>query len=710
MSGTVRAARFCAVISAFFFSLVLAGVPAGAAEEMEVDVVGGNSSNSLMFWLKYTNEPGGIDEAITLNTDANAYPSLNSFTFLGDTCGTPRTDVVAASTNASQLVIYTGGKGAGTPICGAADQPACPARPVGLSTSAEQVVAVATSGAAGSTPGVFTFTPDEAECGKLNLAGGNLSVDGTRIRAIADTEFARGDAVGLDDGDLLVLVSNPAMLVRVSPESIGSGPVVGEEFAGSLKVFEGYRRATPTGLAIVPGEDRSVLVTLSTGVIVNFYQGDNGWTAATLPTDNLLPNPRGIAAGAREGTPYIVVSEQNRGRYIRAELEGAGATLALLKPFREIVSPVGAPEGVAVNNEDVFLLTCFQPVTVEQKTTGCQLDGSLELHFSRGFEPDWPPRGGRVGTELILIPDPESNTLRDVNNGFLPLDQVTDIELPDALAGKGFQIPPFCRGFESANYAEPQLILVNVDINFPVKPVNFVVVTELAQELLGLDDDCKGSASRIYYHPSVEDPAVGETFTFFDTTFSCQNPSRSIVETFSPVVLCSDSLHLERLGSSLLDQSLRNTFNDQLRPRIQALKDYVAELQAAGVDPAITSFLQSLLVAFTNPDMRSITEEGLRAYYLDTARKADDGALKIFAQKQLGTFTDPAVPSDLYARMLRGFLSLAFYASETGALVEYRPPYELCQPYSYPALVNGQVTSVTADFELPDVNCAARRP
>ena len=707
MTAIIRAARFCAGVSTTFFSLLLLSMPVHAAEDREVDVVGGNSSNSLMFWLNYATEAGGIDEAVTLNTDANAYPSLNSFTFVADACGTPRTDVVAASTNASQLVVYPGGKGTGTPICGAPGQPACPARPVGLSTSAEQVVAVATSGAAGSTPGVFTFTPDVTECSKYNLAGGALSVAGHRIRAIADTEFARVDAGELEDGDLLVLVSNPAMIVRVPPGNIGASPVIGEEFAGSLGVFEAYRRATPTGMTIVPGENPSVLVTLSTGAIVNFYpDGEGMWTAAALPTDNLLPNPRGIAAGTRDGVPYIVVSEQNRGRYIRAELEGQGAALGLVKPFREIVSPVGAPEGVAVNNEDVFLLTCFQPVTVDQKTTGCQLDGSLELHFSRGFEPDWPPRGGRVGTELILIPDLDSQ--RDENGGFLPLDQVEGIELPADLKGKGFQVPPFCRGFESEN-DERQLILVNVDINFPVKPVNFVVVTELAQELLGLKDDCKASASRIYYHPSVETPVEGETFTFFDTTFSCQNPSRSIVETFSPVILCSDTLHLQRLGSSVLDQSLRNTFNDQLRPRIEALKSYVAELQAAGVDPAITSFLQGLLVAFTNPDMRSISEDDLKAYYLDTARKADDGALRIFAEKKDGTFSDPDLPPDLYARMLRGFLSLAFYASETGALEEYLPPYEFCEPYSYPALVNGALDDVEADFELPDVTCAPER-
>jgi hypothetical protein len=244
-------------------------------------------------------------------------------------------------------------------------------------------------------------------------------------------------------------------------------------------------------------------------------------------------------------------------------------------------------------------------------------------------------------------------------------------------------------------------VLINVDINFAVKPANFVVVTEQAEQLLGLAGDCKANGSRIYYRPSEPGGAL------FDTTFSCQNPSRSIVENFSPVVLCRDSFHMARVASGNVFFE-RNTLNEQLRPRIQELKDYVAELEAQGVDSAVTSFLQSLLVAFTNPNMGTISAADLKAYFLDTSRKADDGALKIFAQKQIGTFNTPGIPPDLYGRMLRGFLSLAFYASETGALQEYKPPYEFCQPYTI--AINGVPTGVNYDFELPDVECAGPRP
>jgi hypothetical protein len=356
----IRAVSILLCYSMGFFA---AGASAQQVEiPDELDVVGGNSSNSLMFWLSYSEEPDGTDQAVTLNTDANAYPSLNSFTFLRDTCGATGTDVVAASTNSSQIVIYKDGRGAGQPICGGPGQDACPARPTGLSSSTEQAIAVATSGAAGSTPGVFTFSPgsapDEA-CDQFSIQGGALSVGANKVRAITDSEFVRVDGNGLDEGDLLVLVSNPAMIVRVTSDAIaasaGTGTVAGAVFADSLNFFaNNHKKATPTGLAIVPGGNQNVLVTLSTGVIVNFHHDGFGWTSNpnnTLDASN-FPNPRGIAAGTRDDVPYIVVSEQNRGRYIRAELAGTGDGLSLVQPFREIVSPIGAPEGSRSTTRD----------------------------------------------------------------------------------------------------------------------------------------------------------------------------------------------------------------------------------------------------------------------------------------------------------------------------------------------------------------------
>jgi hypothetical protein len=695
MFSTHVAARNKAVFTILCFSLGLLVSSAAVSQEaevVEIDVVGGNSSNSLMFWLKYGVDGSDIDEAITLNNDANAYPSLNSFTFVRNTCGESRTDVVAASTNASRLVIYAGGQGAGASICGAAGQDTCPPRPVGLSTSLDGKVSVATSGASGTTPGVFTFLADETDCTSFNRSGGTLSVGTNRIRAIADTEFVRANGGGLEAGDLLVLASNPAMIVRVSPGGIVQGGASGVEFANSLAVFSGYRRATPTGLAIVPGETPNVLVTLSTGAIANFYYDGTKWVSKPFDTGGLFPNPRGIGAGTRDGVPFIVVSEQNRGRYLRVEVEedSSGSLLRSTLPgaYREIVSPVGAPEGVAVNQEepDVLVATkCFNPESEEP--TGCNF-GPGDLHFSQGFEGGLANESVRF--DVQFIPDPDSARI----GGRLRLPHPCDDD--DSCVAQDFFVPATCRGYDTTGAAEelgfggiPHLVLVDIDLlnDFLVTSGNFAQITERVKDTLGVDRECTETGARVYYHPSKDldgnDLADADGFTLFDVTVSCQNPSRGISELRSPVVFCVDPNYVARKADPNGEVGRNQFVNPNIRIFIDDLKAAVKELET--VDPALSSTLNSLLVGFTNPDMGA---GKVPAYYFETSAKADFGALAVLELKRDGVFTDD-LPRDLYARLLRGFLGLAFYAKETGALVKYYPPAEFCrvlEPYNeYPA-------------------------
>jgi hypothetical protein len=690
MTRRIGAVRFCAAKFAFVFSLGLLAGPATASED--IDVVGGNSSNSLMFWLKYGSGPGEIDEAITLNTDANAYPSLNSFTFVRDTCGADRTDVVAASTNASQLVRYAGGVGNGVRICGGTGQDPCPPRPVGLSTSTEQVIAVATSGAAGSTPGVFVFTPTAADCSKFERNGGLLrSVGGNTIRAIADTEFVRADGGGLSEGDLLVLSGNPAMIVRVTDAK--SPAATATVFADSLGVFaRDYRRATPTGLAIVPGENPNVLVTLSTGVIVNFFFDDPSqqWQSRTLDTGNMLPNPRGIAAGDRNGTPFVVVSEQNRGRYIRFEVEPtANGGLLRSSPYQEIVSPVGAPEGVAINTQgfsvSVQQAQCFDidPGPNEaENDTGCDVLGAIQVHLSSYGDGQQP--GDRITASLRLF--------EDTRSGSLP--ETLDI-------GKGFSIPNYCRGFELDD-GKRYVVLLEMGLNFEIGPANFIKVTEKVKDLLPGVGDCTEESTRIYHRPG---DSPGE---LLDKTFYCSNPSRSILDTFSPVVLCFDPLDREReevYGNPPVDANLqaaietrRDEVNDEIRRRIDSLKGIVAELRIIGNlpgDPGFTALgdeLNTRITGRTNPN-----SSWPQIRYKEASCSLDKAAVAVFNAKEtlFRGRSDLTPDKTLYARALSETLGLAFFIKKTGALEQYNPPAPLCDPGD-PA--NPQP-------ELPDVTC-----
>jgi hypothetical protein len=699
MTATRRETRIRAVsiLLCFSISFFAAGASAQQTEiPDELDVVGGNSSNSLMFWLSYSEEPGGIDQAVTLNTDANAYPSLNSFTFLRDTCGATSTDVVAASTNASQVVIYKDGRGAGQPICGATGQPACPPRPTALSSSTEQVIAVATSGAAGSTPGVFTFTPGSAPgepCDQFSVQGGALSVGANKIRAITDSEFVRVDGNGLFEGDLLVLVSNPAMIVRVTPDSIAASASTGTVFADSLSFFaNNHKKATPTGLAVVPGDNRNVLVTLSTGVIVNFYHDGSGWTSNpnnALDASN-FPNPRGIAAGTRDDVPYIVVSEQNRGRYIRAELAGTGGGLSLAPPFREIVSPVGAPEGIAINNEDLSVSVtedaCFDVNPGDNESledTGCDILGAIQVHLSSYGDGQSP--GDRITADLRLVEDTRAGSPLG------PLD-----------IGEGYFVPAACRGF-LLDDGKRYVVLLEMGLNFEVGAANFIKVTEQVKDLLPGVGDCTEESTRIFHRPG-DDP--GE---LSDKTFYCSNPSRSIMETFSPVALCFDPLDRERrlvygdppdeTNLQAAIETRRDEVNDEIRRRIESLKGIVDELRIIGDnvvdDPGFAALgddLNTYITGRTNPN-----SSWPQIRYREASCSADKGALAVFYSKEplFRDRSDLTPDKTLYARALSETLGLAFYISETGALVEHRPPWPLCDP--------GDLENPRP--ELPDVTC-----
>ncbi|MFU8896111.1 MAG: hypothetical protein ACNA8J_06965 [Gammaproteobacteria bacterium] len=718
------AARCRSAITVFSFLLLTgsyaAPLQAGATElPGELDVVGGNSSNSRMFWLNYDAENDFINEAVQVNDDASSYPNLNSFTFFRNSCGPRRADVIAASTNANQLVLYRGGKGTGGSICPAGN---CPDRPSGLSTSNEQVVAVATTGAGGSTPAVWLFRPDGCDASDEQQAlftrhgGGAFSIAGEdrlRFRSIVATDFVRADGGGLEAGDLLVLSSNPPMIARLTREQVENGETID---ASVLLDLDGFiRRATPTGMALVPGtgDIANLLVTFSTGDVVNLAISAEGDGPEATPkatrmalagAGGMFSNPQGIAAGQRNEETYFVVSEQSQGRYIRAQIarEGAKGNLAIVGDMRSIVSPVGAPQGVAINPTDdrQLISECYEPITRPDGTIGCNVAGALELHFSQGK--DGPL--GSVSANLKFIPDPLDNTARD---------ELGRLKLP-GYDGQDFFVPATCRGFEAENPqfgGVPQLVFLDIELSpdFSVTPGNFIQITELTEDLLGLDGNCIDLGTRIYYHPSKDsegNPLPGGG-TLFDTTVSCQNPSRSIVELFSPVVLCQDPFYVNRYGDGVNTQVFlhRDIVNEQVRIFLRDLKDTLEDFSVLG-ETDLAKDLKQLLVSFTNPDNRNITDADLRAYFKETADKADSGAIQVLAAKRADAFGE-GQRADIYARLLRGFLGLAFYAKETGALEKYYPPAPFCEPVNtFGDLRYAELPGVKCECSATDENFA----
>lgn len=705
--AAVRASRATGFLL-FLVGFAGSGAWANTVIPERLDAVGGNSSNSRLLWLNYDIDDPLINQAVQVNTaaDASARPSLNSFAFFQNTCGPKRTDVIAAASNSNELLLYRGGQGAGEPICTGA---ACPARPDGLSTSNEQLVSAVTTGVGGSTPAVWILKPAAvcspgAEKTSFSLhGGGRFNIAGARVSRLADTEFVPADGGGFTTGDLLVMTSSPQMISRVTKAQVdaltnSAGPA---ELSGSPVLPAGFfGKATPTGMAFVPGEggaSPALLVTLDAGRVLELrfsggqlaqIGGATSWPSYELAgSQGVFSNPRGVAAGTRGAETYMIVAEQNQGRYIRAPLETSTANPARLaipaNSFRSIASGVGSPQGVAINHDDDTVSFASECVDFDPGTgnTGCILAGAIQVHLSQGYLGLIPP-GARVTARLRLV--------EDTRNG---ADE--PLKLPGFPASQEYFVPASCRGFDESLSANgfPQLVLLNMGLNFSIPPANFIQVTERVMDLLGLEQECDETSVRVYHLPTT--PGGG---TLVDTTFSCQNPSRSILENFSPVVFCSYPLHLARNAEPSLQAGIelnRSEVNDEIRLRLEVLKGIVAELRATTEFAELGKELNNYVTGQANPQS-SWPQIG----YLNASKMAEDGALAVFYNKHL--FQDPAnahvLPPDTYARLLGRFLALAFYNSETGALVRYQPHPDFCELVEY-----------DSGFypELPDVECRA---
>lgn len=697
MSSIHGAAR-SAVVSVVF--CLATGLTAAPANAQQPEVLGGNSSNSRMFWLNYDEADPAINEAIQVNTaaDASARTGLNSFTFFRNTCGEERSDAIAADTNASQLILYRGAQGFGEPICASGN---CPARPDGLSTRDDQLMAVATTGVGGSVPSIWTIRQNGCVTGddkaSFQLAGGGrFAITGVnRVQRIADTEFVPEDGGGLAKGDLLVLTSSPVLIARVGKAAVES-LAPGGALLGTPLVSAGFfGKTTPTAMAFIPheaadGKSPDLLVTLAEGRILrlSFSGGQLSLvnSATTWPSyelsgsQGLFQNPRGVAAGTRGGETYMVVAEQKQGRYIRAGLDNGQ-----VGEVRTITANIESPQGVAINSYDDSASIATQCVDLnpgDPESTGCILGNVIQVHLSQGYECEpgdencFPP-GASVTAKVIPVPDIDAD--RD-ESGRLRLPSPYD----------DYFVPAGCRGFDLGWFGadapeHPPIVLLDMGLNFPITPGNFILVTELASQFLGLPPEatCDKTAASIFYHPEGDPPGG----ILYDTTASCVNPSRSIVENFSLVAFCSDWQRLDRLSGPVPPTSgSTGIVNEEIKRRLAQIRTVLDTLPESEPLRTLRQTLRNY-VAGMNPNA-----SWTNANYANASALADVAALAVFYAKSDFKAAAPVPPDDTYAKLLGLFLALAYYTMEAGALETHAGPLApLCEG---------------ALPELPDVQCA----
>lgn len=686
-------------------------------EDAEIDIVGGTSGGSLL-WLDFDNE-----RAFELSSPGYR-KGFGSLAFYDNAC-TASQDIIAAETDEGRLLLitheqYAQGQDGGLDLC---QTISCPQRPAGLSTSAGGLLASTDL----DTRAVWIFEPEScSDPGALlrSIDGGALQVvDGEYTKEIGDTQFVQDASSGFAEGDLLVLARTMHQgwtIARINAADIASlraGEISSLPPAEPILPPGFFGQDLPTGMAFVPGpgpagQSSVLLITIKQGRVLQLSFGPKGdgpipvaHTEVEFPEGAELQRARAIRTGEQQGDILAVVAnekgEEGTDRFLRIDLEQADSGYFTVSSFQSIPVGSGAPQAVAILSDEDEEQLCVDLNPGELPTTGCILENAVQVHLSMGYDGTLPP-GATVSANLAFIPDPRPA------GSALPLA----LEVAEGfLAGSGeYAVPASCRGFpvnpEDERFGGvPQLVLLDMGLNFEITPSNFIQVRELAIRSLGLDEAleenrCDQTGARIYYHP--QDDGGG---TLFDTTFSCQNPSRSIVENFSPVVFCVDPLYLERKFPPAREKrtdAVHKTLavNSEIKDRIDAIKLIVGELPNSPEFIALSTRLdKNLNTANTNAS-------GAQPKYLAALANVDHAALDVFTAKRdfdlFNPLVQPGVDRFDYGRLLSRLLALAFYISETGALEEYRPPAPFCE------LIYDVDGDGFADFpELPDVFCAA---
>jgi hypothetical protein len=660
-----------------------------------LDIVGGNSASNELLWLNFD---GGNAEV--LNTDANTRSSLRSFDFLKNICEN-RVDLIAADTNRGDLLLYANGRGEiDQNLCASGP---CPGRPDGISLSTLRRMSVADTGSAGTEASVWFFEPKDCDGGggtsyfespkssgliKLNQPGPDPAVGG-----IKDTEFVNVLGGGLSQGDVLVLVSEPTALVRYKKADIDGliGSNTALPSADVLLDASFFGEERPTAMAFIPGtggigsltdqvsQSQDLLMTLTGGrlIKVRFESDGNSIVLASPGTtledavflDQALGNgPLGIDAGVIEQDTLFVVADRQQGSFLRFSLDVDGDGNAELLTTNEgavifdvLRSGVQNPQGAAINSEAVEAGLCVdQQGTADQ--TGCRLFKTIELHYPQ---------------------------LNDVNTGVTVADTVlADIEFiidegrnsaGELIVGDGFKIPPSCVGLPLPDDdATSVIIFIRVTKSFEITPGNFVQYQELADEIIPQLGGCKAVGTRVFYHPDADVSGDFDTFedgTMFDTTFFCENPSRSIGRDNSPVAICADKFYRDiTAANGRVKGNLAKALQAEIQARADAVQFVVDGLDddEFGALPIGSGIKETLLeyIADARADVKKKNFAAASAHF-------DEGVLAVYAAKGTGgngELTSLTLADTTYGDLLSRFLALAFFSKETATQQEYCPP------------------------------------
>lgn len=519
MVGIVR--RPCSILA---IGMIAAGLGiAGSASA--VQIVAWNSANGQGYEVIFDDDGVPVNTIALINADQNLRTTVESLVIRPDLDG--QNIFVADSTNGGEIALYEGEppttndapvvfSAYGTTVY-SVDEGVGPANVNGLSLDSDGNLFVV-SATNGSSPTKVWYFPRNTNCAPAGCRPGGygepqLVVDDAALRDVVGTSPILEESIVDGDGDLLVVSSNPAVVLKIT-DPTGSptvAPFITDFPSGS----------EPVGIAFSP-LDTAIFISDNGGLIRKY--------TAQGQEDGLLAQGLGqgknkIRTAIEGGIPRAYVTNNNGGEILRFDIPASGP----IDPAttRVVTSGVQSPVGIDVTTANAVYTAAGNGVAIAPT--------EIFLHNIETV-----CEGGITGEEILVYLDPREDETEPCGvsrlaDGYCPRDLLLselDAGLPDTRLG------PQYRGFPR-NGNPDDVVLIIADAATTACVTGFVGHEAFEEEVIDGSDCFADNASfrpLVMWAPNplrLEDPThecvpggtdgTGLTCALIDITTDCNS-------------------------------------------------------------------------------------------------------------------------------------------------------------------------------------------